>query len=276
MNATFEIWSQIVPERAIACSFNLEYLLVGGRDARSRNAAILHVVRLDGRRLGRPQRQGRFQLHVAVVRRRPGRPAAGGTGASVAGRHHGHASILPDSRRPGPASRRLRRPEGRTLTDAERTVMSYCCDRARAMTWGIKGGLPSLPHGVWLNKGTRQERFLGAVFSNVRSVSRRHLHPPVGGRRRLRRPARARSRLGPRGRHRRLRLRAARAQGLRRRRARDRRGPRRIRGRPRRHRARAGSHPRPSQGWLRGRRTDRQRATCEGELDVLDLVRRMA
>jgi N-methylhydantoinase B len=34
MNATFEIWSQIVPERAIACSFNLEYLLVGGRDAR--------------------------------------------------------------------------------------------------------------------------------------------------------------------------------------------------------------------------------------------------
>jgi N-methylhydantoinase B len=30
------------------------------------------------------------------------------------------------------------------------------------VTWGIEGGLPSLPHGVWLN-----DRFLGAVFSNV-------------------------------------------------------------------------------------------------------------
>jgi len=57
--------------------------------------------------------------------------------------------------------------KGGTLTDAERTVMSYCCDRARSITWGINGGLPSLPHGVWLNKGSEQERFLGAVFSNV-------------------------------------------------------------------------------------------------------------
>ncbi len=45
--------------------------------------------------------------------------------------------------------------------------MSYCCDRARSITWGIEGGLPSLPHGVWLNPGTDDERFLGAVFSNV-------------------------------------------------------------------------------------------------------------
>ena len=35
MNAIFELWSGIQPERAIACSFNLEYLLVGGRDART-------------------------------------------------------------------------------------------------------------------------------------------------------------------------------------------------------------------------------------------------
>jgi N-methylhydantoinase B len=31
----------------------------------------------------------------------------------------------------------------------------------------VKGGLPSFPHGVWLNKGTDEERFLGAVFSGV-------------------------------------------------------------------------------------------------------------
>ena len=35
MNAIFEMWSQIMPERAIACAFNLEYLLAGGRDLRS-------------------------------------------------------------------------------------------------------------------------------------------------------------------------------------------------------------------------------------------------
>jgi N-methylhydantoinase B len=57
--------------------------------------------------------------------------------------------------------------KGATLTDAQRTVMSYCCDRARSITWGMNGGLPSIPHGVWLNKGVEGERFLGAVFSNV-------------------------------------------------------------------------------------------------------------
>ncbi|MGE5703347.1 MAG: hydantoinase B/oxoprolinase family protein, partial [Clostridia bacterium] len=34
MNAIFELWSNIMPERAIACSFNLEYLLIGGWDKR--------------------------------------------------------------------------------------------------------------------------------------------------------------------------------------------------------------------------------------------------
>src|SRR5690606_18488535 len=53
------------------------------------------------------------------------------------------------------------------LTDCDKSVMSYCCDRARSITWGIEGGLPSLPHGVWLNKGTPDERFLGSVFAGV-------------------------------------------------------------------------------------------------------------
>ncbi|MCG8650046.1 MAG: hydantoinase B/oxoprolinase family protein, partial [Pirellulales bacterium] len=34
MNAVFELWSQVIPDRALACCFNLEYLLVGGRDER--------------------------------------------------------------------------------------------------------------------------------------------------------------------------------------------------------------------------------------------------
>ena len=35
MNSIYEIWSKIMPQRAIACAFNLEYLLTGGLDARS-------------------------------------------------------------------------------------------------------------------------------------------------------------------------------------------------------------------------------------------------
>ncbi|TFD23358.1 hypothetical protein E3T31_05225 [Cryobacterium sp. TMS1-13-1] len=35
MNGIFEIWSKIMPERAMACAFNLDYLLVGGKDGRS-------------------------------------------------------------------------------------------------------------------------------------------------------------------------------------------------------------------------------------------------
>ena len=70
MNSIFELWSELMPERAMACSFNLEYLLVGGRDARHDEPADLHVVRLDGRRLGRPQRQGRLERDRADLRRR--------------------------------------------------------------------------------------------------------------------------------------------------------------------------------------------------------------
>ena len=40
MNSIFELWSRVMPERALACSFNLEYLLVGGRDARQSSRPI--------------------------------------------------------------------------------------------------------------------------------------------------------------------------------------------------------------------------------------------
>jgi N-methylhydantoinase B len=42
------------------------------------------------------------------------------------------------------------------------TVMSYCCDRARSITWGIQGGLPSIPHGVWLTRAGDEPKYMGA------------------------------------------------------------------------------------------------------------------
>jgi N-methylhydantoinase B len=213
MNAIFELWSRVMPERALACSFNLEYLLVGGRDAR-RESGRLHVVRLDGRRLGRPQRQGRLERDRAGLRRRARGAAARGPGAALPGAHTGH-EIRPTPAGPGAsaaaaASRRAAADRGAS------TVMSYCCDRARSITWGIEGGLPVVPHGVWLNAAD-DERFLGAVFSNVPSARATSS--------RARRPAAAASairssatRRGARGRRRRLRQRRAARARLRRRR----------------------------------------------------------
>jgi N-methylhydantoinase B len=77
--------------------------------------------------------------------------------------HH----ILTDTGGPGQWRGGCGVEKGGRLTAVRNTVMSYCCDRARSVTWGIEGGLPSFPHGVWLNRGTDEERFLGAVFSNL-------------------------------------------------------------------------------------------------------------
>ena len=57
--------------------------------------------------------------------------------------------------------------KGGTLYACTRTVVSYCCDRERSITWGLWGGLPSIPHGVWVNRGQSNERYLGSLFSGV-------------------------------------------------------------------------------------------------------------
>jgi N-methylhydantoinase B len=166
MNACFEIWSQIMPERAIACSFNLEYLLVGGRDLRSpENPYFMWYDWMVGGWGGRNGKDGStatapiFGVGLAV------QPFEGQERlCPVLTSQH---TIVADSGGPGKWRGGCGVEKGGTLTDAGRTVMSYCCDRARSITWGMNGGLPSLPHGVWLNKGRDGERFLGAVFSNV-------------------------------------------------------------------------------------------------------------
>jgi N-methylhydantoinase B len=166
MNACFEIWSQIMPERAIAGSFNLEYLLVGGRDVRSPESPyFMWYDWMVGGWGGRNGKDGStatapiFGVGLAV------QPLEGQERLCpvLTSRHE----IVPDSGGPGRFRGGCGVEKGGTLTDAHRTVMSYCCDRARSVTWGMDGGLPSIPHGVWLNKGREGERFLGAVFSNV-------------------------------------------------------------------------------------------------------------
>jgi N-methylhydantoinase B len=166
MNGIFEIWSKIMPERAMACAFNLEYLLVGGRDAREeKRPYFMWYDWMAGGWGGRASKDGSgatapvFGAGLAV------QPLEGQERLSpVLTTSH---AISQDSGGPGLSRGGCGVEKGGLLTDALDSVMSYCCDRARSITWGIEGGLPSIPHGVWLNKGKPDERFLGAIFSSI-------------------------------------------------------------------------------------------------------------
>jgi N-methylhydantoinase B len=51
--------------------------------------------------------------------------------------------------------------------ECDKSVLSYVCDRERAIVWGIKGGLPSMPHGLHLvRKGQEREDWIGSIFSD--------------------------------------------------------------------------------------------------------------
>lgn len=167
MNSIYEIWSQIMPERSIACAFNLEYLLTGGRDLRSPAKPIFMFY--DWLPGGWGGRNGRDGCNVTT--------ACFGTGLQsqpVEGQERvspiltNEYQILTDS--PGPGKWRggagVRKTS--TLREADRTVISYICDRERAVVWGINGGLPSMPHGLSLHRaGVAADEWLGSVFSDV-------------------------------------------------------------------------------------------------------------
>nr|WP_054951477.1 hydantoinase B/oxoprolinase family protein [Numidum massiliense] len=164
MNAIFELWSGIVPERAMACSFNLEYLLVGGRDKRPGYDSFF--MWYDWMAGGWGARQGKdgsnatapvFGVGLSV------QPVEGQERLSpvVTTQHQ----MITDSGGPGQFRGGCGVEKGGVLTDSEKVVISNCCDRSISLTWGIFGGQPSIPHGVWLNPQTAGESYLGAVFS---------------------------------------------------------------------------------------------------------------
>lgn len=165
LNACFELWSRIMPERALACSFNLEYLLIGGWDTRQERNYFMWYDWMAGGHGGRHKRDGANAMSPVFGVGLSVQPCEGQERLSpvVTTKHE----IVIDSGGPGQYRGGCGVEKGGVLTEIEDTVMSYCCDRSRAITWGISGGLPSSPHGAWLNPNKEQEQFLGAIFSNV-------------------------------------------------------------------------------------------------------------
>ncbi len=87
MNAIFELWSKLMPERALACSFNLEYLLVGGRDARLEDKPyFMWYDWMVGGWGGRNGRDG-SNCTAPIFGVGPRGAAARGPGAPLPGRH---------------------------------------------------------------------------------------------------------------------------------------------------------------------------------------------
>ncbi|MFU0504439.1 hydantoinase B/oxoprolinase family protein [Pseudaminobacter sp. NGMCC 1.201702] len=166
MNAVFELWAEVLPERAMACTFNLDYLLIGGRDTRHEGKP--YFMWYDWMVGGWGARNGRdgwaatgpvFGVQLGT------QPFEGQERLSpVLTTCH---ELMVDSGGPGESRGGLGVQKGGTLYACERTVVSYCCDRERSITWGLWGGLPSIPHGVWINQGQENERYLGSLFSGV-------------------------------------------------------------------------------------------------------------
>ncbi len=167
MNSIYEIWSDIMPERAIACAFNLEYLLTGGRDTRHESKPIFMFYDwLPGGWGGRATKDG---CNVTT--------ACFGTGLQtqpIEGQERlspilaNEFEIQCDSGGPGKYRGGAGVVKTSTLREAEDAVLSYICDRERAIVWGIKGGLPSIPHGLWVKRsGANDREWLGTIFSDV-------------------------------------------------------------------------------------------------------------
>lgn len=167
MNSIYEMWSQIMPERALACAFNLEYLLTGGVDGRLPEKPIFMFY--DWLPGGWGGRNGKDGANVTT--------ACFGTGLMaqpVEGQERANPiittefEVLRDSAGPGKWRGGAGARKTSRVLEAEQTVISYICDRERAIVWGIEGGLPSMPHGLGLTRAaTGKEEWLGAIFSDV-------------------------------------------------------------------------------------------------------------
>ncbi len=167
MNATFALFSKIMPEKALACAFNIEYLQTGGYDISSKaKPFFMYYDWLAG---GWGGRNGKDGLSVTAS------PFGVGLMAQpIEGQDRLYPvrtdsfEISTDSAGPGKWRGGMGLEKSGTFIEVEQCVLSYLCDRERAVVWGIEGGLPAKPHGLWLQRnGSSEEDFLGAAFSDV-------------------------------------------------------------------------------------------------------------
>src|SRR5579862_5253252 len=180
MNALIEIWSRLVPERAMAATFDLEYLLVGGYDLRQADwPFFMWYDWMAGGWGGRNGRDGANALSPIF--------SVGLSCQSIEGQERlcpvvtTQHELIADSGGPGRFRGGLGVAKGGVLTDAESTIVSYLSDRERSVAWGIQGGLPSLPVGLTIDRADGSREYLGVTFAKVPLYPGDTLSRPSGG-----------------------------------------------------------------------------------------------
>ena len=229
MNSVFELWAEILPERAMACTFNLEYLLIGGRDGRKEDRP--YFMWYDWMVGGWGARNGRdgWGRHRPGLRRSARHAALRGAGTPRPGADHGPRAHR-RFRRPRQLTRRPRRREGRD-PDQGGALGRLLLLRPRALgDLGPLGRAAVDPARRLGQSGHARRALPGLDLLGRAGGSRRHRDAAVRRRRRPGRSPHPRCRNGVRGRGRRLCLHRAGEEGLRRRGPRDRCRPRGIRG----------------------------------------------
>lgn len=181
MNAIFALWSEVLPERAMAGAFNLEYLLAGGTDRRPGRDGeeFMWYDWMAGGWGGRDGKDGANATSPVF--------GAGLAVQSLEGQERdtplitSEHTIVTDSAGPGQFRGGCGVRKGGRLLQCENSVISYCSDRNRSITWGSEGGLPGIPHGVTLETDDEINE-MGTVFSNVPiSEDDRFVRPSSGG-----------------------------------------------------------------------------------------------
>lgn len=161
-NTIVEMLSALVPERAMACSFNMEYLEVAGRDLRLPGRPFFMWYDWNvggwGARNGRDGANASSTLFGAGLATQPVEGQERLSPVVIT-----EYQLLGDSGGPGRTRGGLGTQKSALLTDGEGMVVAYVSDRERSIAWGMEGGLPSNPMGVsCLNDGS--EQFLGGAF----------------------------------------------------------------------------------------------------------------
>lgn len=165
VNSVFELWSGLMPERAIACGFNQEYLQTGGYDARFPDRPYFMLYDwLSGGWGGRNGKDGLGTTSSCFGAGLQIQPVEGQERMCPV--RTDRFEIVTDSAGPGKSRGGMGLEKAGTILAVENCVFSYFCDRERSISWGIEGGLPSSPHGLWLDQDG-ETKFLGAVFSGV-------------------------------------------------------------------------------------------------------------
>ena len=178
VNSVLSIFSEIEPSRAMACSFNLDYLLIGGFDSRTGgNQPFMLYDWLSGGWGGRYNKDGRSYSSFFGVSLK-NQPVEGQErlAPAMAVQH----DLVCDSAGPGKYRGGMGVVKGYRFTTAVNTVASFVSNRGRAVVYGDAGGLPSCPVYALHERGDQSTDY-GSTFANKTMKPGDVLTRPSGG-----------------------------------------------------------------------------------------------